>query len=75
MIEAVIPYEVVVPNSTCESEASFVVQLMVAAFVVTVDELTPEIVGAVVSIEGGGGGEDGGGGGGVGAVDPEAACL
>jgi hypothetical protein len=45
----VLPYAVVVPYSTCVVEASFVVQLIVALFVVTPEAATALITGGVVS--------------------------
>ena len=43
------PYEVVVPYSTCDVDASLVVHEMVAALLVTFDDATAEVAGAVVS--------------------------
>ena len=43
------PYDVVVPYSTCDVAGSLVVHEIVAERLVTLDELTAEIVGAVVS--------------------------
>jgi hypothetical protein len=46
----VVPYEVLVPYSTCESPASFVVQLIVALLDVMLLAVTLLIVGGVVSL-------------------------
>jgi hypothetical protein len=40
---------VVKPKTTWESESSSVVQVIVAEFIVTLELVTPEIIGAVVS--------------------------
>ena len=45
-----LPYEVVVPYSTCEEFATFVVQVIVAPLAVIPDSLTAEMVGDVVLV-------------------------